>query len=437
MRKILRKLPALLLLIIFIFPAITVKAAMPDINGSAAIAFDMETDELIYTKDIDRKVYPASITKLLTALVFSDHYSSKKTEYLLYPQEGKLVVPFAIYWNLRNIPVGTEISADDIMHALLLESYNDASTVIALNISETEADFVKLMNDKAKELGMMNSNFVTSNGLHDDNHYTTAYDLMLLLKASYNDPWIREVSEKQSYEMKSKTETLGLLENRNKHVGLLGNIMGKTGFTGQAGRCFAGVYERDGKVIGNIILDSTDDGVNLLVFEETEKMVNAAFKEEKIIKLSKSQEVGVITVSYRPYKIIGPTKEIEIPVKSADTISYYGNDVNLSETELKLTYLDLSSEAIKENTVVGTATVDERLITKNVSLVSTVDVNDKILKTHLFSYILIAFFSIAFVVLILVVSINKRNKKIARRRRIESARRSNKYVDDSRRNRFK
>jgi len=437
MRKILRKLPALLLLIIFIFPAITVKADMPEINGSAAIAFDMDTDELIYTKDIDKKVYPASITKLLTALVFSDHYSSKKTEYLIYPQEGKLVTPFAIYWNLRNIPVGTEISADDIMHALLLESYNDASTVIALNISETEADFVKLMNDKAKELGMMNSNFVTSNGLHDDNHYTTAYDLMLLLKASYNDPWIREVSMKQSYEMKSKTETLGLLENRNKHIGLLGNIMGKTGFTGQAGRCFAGVYERDGKVIGNIILDSVDDGVNLLVFEETEKMVNAAYKEEKVIKLSKSQEVGVITVSYRPYKIVGPTKEIEIPVKSADTISYYGNDVNLSETELRLTYLDLSSDAIKENTIVGTATVNERLVTKNVSLVSTVDVNDKILKTHLFSYILIAFFSISFVILVLVVTINKRNKKIARRRRIESARRSNKYVDDPRRNRFK
>jgi D-alanyl-D-alanine carboxypeptidase len=166
-------------------------------------------------------------------------------------------------------------------------------------------------------------------------------------------------------------------------------------------------------------------------------MVNAAFKEEKVIKLSKSEEVGVITVSYKPYKILGPTREIEVPVKSADTISYYGNDVNLSETELKLTYLDLTSESIKENTVVGNATVEERLVTKNVSLVSTVDVNDKILKTHLFSYILIAFFTVSFVVLVLYVTINNRRKKIARRRRIESARRSNKYVDDSKRNRFK
>lgn len=437
MRKTLKKLPALLIIIVLLLPATTVKAEIPQISGSAAIAFDMDTDELIFTKDIDKKVYPASITKLLTALVFSDHYASRKTEYLAYPQEGKLVEPFAIYWNLRNIAVGTEISADDIMHALLLASLNDASTVIALNISETEADFVKLMNEKAKELGMMNSNFVTTSGLHDDNHYTTAYDLMLLLKAAYNDPWIREVSMKQSYEMKSKNETLGLLENRNKHIGLLGNIMGKTGYTGEAGRCFAGVYERDGKTIGNIILNSTDDRVNLLVFEETESMVNAAFEEEKIIKLSKSEEVGVITISYRPYKFIGPTREIEVPVKSADTISVYGNDVNLSEADIEFSYLDLSAGEIKENSVVGTASIQERRVTKNVDLLSTLDVEDKILKTHLLSYILIVFFTITFVVLLLVVTISKRRKKAARRRRIEAARRSNKYVDDSKRNRFK
>lgn len=437
MRKTLTKLPILLLILIFLMPAIPVKAAIPQITASAAIAFDMETNELIFTKDIDRKVYPASITKLLTALVFSDHYASKKTEYMIYPQEGKLVTPYAIYWNLKNIAVGTEISADDIMHALLLGSLNDASTVIALNISDTEEDFVKLMNEKARDIGMMNSNFVTTTGLHDDNHYTTAYDLMLLLKEAYNDPWIREVSGKQSYEMKSKTETLGLMENRNKHVGLLGNIMGKTGYTEEANRCFAGVYERDGKIIGNIILDSTDDRVNLLVFEETERMVNAAFLEEKIIKLSKAEEVGVLTVSYRPYRILGPTREMEVPVKSADTISSYGNDVNLKEAEVEFTYLDLTSSEIKENSVVGTASIQERRITKQVDLLSTMDVEARILKTHLFSYILIAFLTITFVVLLLFFIISKRRKKAARRRRIEAARRSNKYVDDGKRNRFK
>ncbi len=438
MRKTLQRIPVIILLIIFMFPAITVKADMPEINGSSAISFDMETGELIYTKDIDKKMYPASITKLLTALVFSDHYSSKKTEYLVYPQEGKLEVRYSIYTNLQNIAVGTEISADNIMHALLLGSANDAAVTIAMNVAGSIEGFTDLMNKKAKEIGMMNSNFVTTTGIHHEDHYTTAYDLTFLLKAAYNDPWIREVSEKQTYEMKSKNQTLGVIENKNKHIGLFGNVLGKTGYTGEAGRCFAGVYERDGKVIGNVILNSDKtDNANVLVFEDTSKMIDSAFEEEKVIKLSKAEEVGVITVSYKPYKFIGPTREIDVPVKSVDTISYYGNDINLSETSLDLSYKELSAGEIKEETVVGTATIKERQVVKSVNLVSTLDVQEKILKTHLFSYILIALITLTIVVLFVVVTVNNKRKKAARRRRIESARRSKKFVDDHRSNRFR
>ena len=438
MRKTLQRIPVIILLLIFMFPAITVKADMPEINGSSAISFDMETGELIYTKDIDRKMYPASITKLLTALVFSDHYSSKKTEYMVYPQEGKLEVRYSIYTNLQNIAVGTEISADNIMHALLLGSANDAAVVIAMNVAGSIDAFTDLMNAKAKEIGMMNSNFVTTTGIHHDDHYTTAYDLTFLLKAAYNDPWIMEVSKKQTYEMKSKNQTLGIIENKNKHIGLFGNVLGKTGYTGEAGRCFAGVYERDGKVIGNVILNSDKtDNANVLVFEDTLKMIDSAFEEDTVIKLSKAEEVGVITVSYKPYKFIGPTKEIDVPVKSVDTISYYGNDINLSETSLDLQYQELSASQIKEETVVGTATVKERQVVKSVNLVSTMDVQAKILKTHLFSYILIALITLTVVVLFVVITVNDKRKKAARKRRIESARRSKKFVDDHRSNRFR
>lgn len=430
MKKTCYKISAFLLMLLFLFPAVSARAEMPVINGSSSITFDMDTRELIYTKDIDRKVYPASITKLLTALVFSDHYSAKKTEYLTYPQEGKLVVPNAIYWNLKNIPVGTEFSADDIMHALLIPSFNDASVVVAINVAGSEEAFVELMNEKAKELGMVNSHFVNSSGLHDDNHYTTAYDLMFLLEAAYKDPWIREVSSKQSYELKTKTQTLGLIESTNKHVGLHGNIMGKTGYTGEAGRCFAGVYQRDGRTIGSIILDSTDDRVNVLVFEDIFKVVNNAFEEDKIIKLSKAEEVGVISVTYKPYFIFGPTKEMEIPVKAEDTISYYANDVNLSESDLVFTYKDVTAKEVKVDSVVGEASIKERLVEKKVNLLSTVDVSARILKTHLLSYILIVLVTITVIVTVLVVTIKRRRRKLARRRRIEAARKNKRYVDE-------
>lgn len=430
MRKMFQKIPVLLLMFLLLIPAIPAKAEMPEINGSSAITFDMDTKELIYTKDIDRKVYPASITKLLTALVFSEHYSAKKTEYVVYPQEGKLVIPHAIYWNLKNIPVGTEFSADDMMHALLLSSFNDASVVVALNVAENEAAFAELMNKKAQEIGMVNSHFVNASGLHNDDHYTTAYDLMLLLTAAYEDPWIRDVTSKQSYELKTKDQTLGLIENTNKHIGLHGNIMGKTGFTNEAGRCFAGVYEREGRTLGSIILNSNNDGVNLQVFEDILKVTDSAFEEERIIKLSKAEEVGVITVSYKPYFFFGATKEMEVPVKAADTISLYSNDVNLKESELKLTYKEVTAKEVKVDTVVGEASIRERQLEKKVNLLATVNVQSRILKTHLLSYILIVLFTVTTVVLILYFSIRRRRRKMARRRRIEAARKNKRYVDE-------
>ncbi len=430
MRKSWHKISVLLLLLIFTFPQLSVKADMPEINGSSAMSFDMDTKELIYTKNIDAKIYPASITKLLTALVFSDYYGDKRTEYLEYKQEGKLEVRYSIYSNLKNIAVGTEISADDLMYALLLGSANDAAVVIALNISETIPDFAALMNAKAKSIGMENSHFVTATGIHDDDHYVTAYDLMFLLEAAESNPWIKEVSLKQSYEMKSKNQTLGIIESKNKHITLHGNIMGKTGFTGEAGRCFAGVYERDGRKIGNVILNSKDDKVNLLVFEDTLKMVDAAFKENKTTKLNKGDEVGVVTVSYKPYKFIGNTKEIEVPIQSVDSIAIYNNDVNLNEAALTYEYEEMKAQDIKVGTIMGTAKISERQVDKTVALVSTVDVNETILKTHLLSYILIVFFSVVLILTILILTIRRRRRKIQRRRRMESGRRNKRYVDE-------
>ncbi|MBR0575658.1 D-alanyl-D-alanine carboxypeptidase [Proteiniclasticum sp. BAD-10] len=436
MGKTFKKLSVLLLIMIFLFPNIVVKAAMPQINGASAVTFDLETGELIFTKNIDDKKYPASITKLLTALVFSDAYANKKTEYLKYPAEGKLMVPYAIYYNLKNIPVGEEISADDIMHALLLGSANDAAVVIALNVSKTMDEFMALMNAKAKELGMVNSHFVNPTGLHDPDHYTTAYDLTFLVKAAYADPWIREVSKKTDYVMKSKNQTLGNIISKNVLTGLEGNVLGKTGFTGEAGRCFASVFERDGRAIGSVILDSENDAGNVRVFNDTLLLVDDSYLEERVVKVAKSEEIGTIILPYKPYRFFGPTKEMEVPVIAGNTISYYSNDVNLSETKLDIAYDYPDVRTIKVGTVVGTAQLKERNLTKSVQLLSTIDVPGKILKTHLFSYIVLTLAAFLILLVLVLTFIGKRRRKLARKRRLEAGRRSRKYVDDHHRRKY-
>jgi len=429
MRKILRKISVMLLLVVMLFPAFTVKAAMPVISGSSALSFDLDTGELILTKDIDTRRYPASITKLLTALVFSDYYSSKKSVYLTYPKEARLEVPYSIYYNLKNIPNDEEISADDVMHALLLGSANDAAVVVALNISKTIEDFAVLMNEKAKSLGMENSHFVTATGIHDPDHYTTAYDLTFLLKAAYNDPWLREVASKSDYVMKSKNQTLGQIISKNNLIGIEGNVFGKTGYTGEAGRCLVSVFVRDGRTLGTIILNSVNDPGNTEIFTSTVILADASYLEEKVVKLSKSQEVGVINVSYRPYRFIGPTKEMEVPVLASETLSYYENDVNTAESDVECSYQEIAAASIREGTVIGTAVLKERQSSKSVTLLSTIDVPSKILKTHLFSYIMLVIALLVIIALFLVSNINKRRRKLARKRRLAGGKRTRKFVD--------
>ena len=113
----------------------------------------------------------------------------------------------------NSMKVGDKILADDIMKGLLLFSGNDTAYVIADNISGDSKSFAELMNKKAKELGANNSNFVTANGLHDESHYTTAYDLSLITKAAYANPW-----EKETMALQKATITLNnsriILENR-------------------------------------------------------------------------------------------------------------------------------------------------------------------------------------------------------------------------------
>lgn len=414
----------ILLLLVLFMPAAAVKADMPEINGSSAITFDLDTDEIIFTKDIDATMYPASITKLLTALVFSDLYGSRRTEYLRYVPEGRLMVPYSIHSNLRNIPNDEEISANDLMITLLLGSANDAAVVIAINVAGTVEDFVDLMNAKARDLGMMNSRFRNPTGLHDPDHYSTAFDLMLLLKASYEDPWLREVNLLPDHTAVSKNFTLGQVISKNKLLGVdPRNVFGKTGYTPEAGRCLAAVFQDQGRTLGTIILNSENDPGNSRVFTDTMAISDASFLEERSIRVARSQEVGILTVQYKPYRYFGADRSIEIPAIAADTISYFSNDVNQRESTIEHVFKDLDPRTIEVGTEIGHVLYRDKTTSRTVALLSTVNVQEEILKRHLLSYVLLIAGALLFLVLLIGFLLAQRRKRLHRRRRLEQSRR--------------
>ena len=174
----------------------------PRVKAKAAIAYDLTNDEIILEKNMEERMYPASLTKLMTALLLAEHADREDD---LYISEEPLKAPgFAINKNLFKLYKGDTITADAAMKAILLPSANDMAVVAAEHVGKTVEEFSRLMNDRAKELGMLDSHFVNPTGLHDPLHYTTAADLVKLVRAAYDNDWVREVIATETSNIRTK-----------------------------------------------------------------------------------------------------------------------------------------------------------------------------------------------------------------------------------------
>ncbi|MBE6071422.1 MAG: D-alanyl-D-alanine carboxypeptidase [Clostridium butyricum] len=315
----------------------------PEIVASSAITMDLETGEVIYCKDADVQHYPASTTKLLTGLLLAEN--KQKSDQLVYTEDAKAQPAYSLDDSFMggSMQIGDKISADDIMKGLLLFSGNDTAYVISDNVAGNAENFAAMMNAKAKELGANSSNFVTPNGLHDDNHYTTAYDLSLITSAAYENEWERNVMslpEASIYINGAKV----MIENRNLTLGQNGNIGGKTGYTSLAGGCLATVYERDGRKLIGVVLKSTQvDNEDMTKFNDMDAIMNYSYGAQKEVYKSSGEEVGNASVEYKSFGFFGPKKTVNVPIRLAQDVTYYKNSIN--DAESKITYIGNDSTA--------------------------------------------------------------------------------------------
>lgn len=385
---------------------------LPEISAEAAITVDLKTGEIIYCKDADSKRYPASTTKLLTGLLLSENKS--KNDMLDFTKSAKAQPEYSLNINYakNTLKVGDKISADDIMKGLLLFSGNDTAYVIADNISGDSKAFADLMNKKAKDLGANNSNFVTPNGLHDDNHYTTAYDLSLITKAAFANDWERETMKLEKAPI-TLNNSRYILENRNLGLNKNGNIAGKTGITNQAGGCLAAVYERNGRqLIGVILKDKQRDNADLTKFKDMDAIMDYSYAASKTKYKSTGDNVGTADVQYKAFMAFGPTKTISLPVKLTQDVSYYKNSINDEESKLnfKGTDLDAWDLLFKKDVKL---TYSARNYSEDVSGVVEVSLGD-LLKANVLVYIstfVVLIIILTLIALIRNMAVNSRRKK--------------------------
>lgn len=343
----------------FVFPFSTYALTpLPEISGQYAITIDLETNEIIYTKNINTKAYPASITKLLTAILLAENLP--KDDLMTYSRKAQNQEPSSYISKIHYIPVGETIDAKNAMDALLLKSCNDIAYMISQNVSNSSKDFAKLMNSKALKLNMKSSNFVTPNGLDTniDNHYTTAYDLSQLLIAVYNNPWVKETINKKTSIVKTTNTPKVQIENSNKLLGIDGCIGGKTGFTTKAGRCLSVIYNRNGQLIGGIILKSQPDwSTDTRVFNDMKKIVNWSYNTEKETLINKNTIIDNVSAKYKLLPLVGSEKTIEVPIEIREDVQYYNNNIPVKKT---INIDNLNPLKLNKNVPIGTLTITQR-----------------------------------------------------------------------------
>ena len=224
----------------------------PQVEAEGATVMDLDTGAFLYSKNAEAKLYPASITKIMTMLVALEHISDSDLDTKVKASESALA-PIDSDSSQIWLSVGEKITVRSALYAIMLASANDAANVIAEYVGGSMDNFVKMMNDKAKELGCVNTHFVNPHGLHNKKHYTCAHDMALIAQAAFQIPLFRKITKTVEYKI-PKTKYMKedrWLVNHQKMLYEDGEFTykncegGKTGFTADAGYCYVGSLRRD------------------------------------------------------------------------------------------------------------------------------------------------------------------------------------------------
>lgn len=262
----------IILLLFFIFFGFQTISFATDIkiNSESAILVEVSTGRILYEKNSTQKMYPASTTKILTAILVLEN--CQLDEIVTVRESALSNIPSG--YVTCNLQVGEQISIHDLLYALMIPSANDAAYVLAEYVAGSVENFSTMMNDKARELGCKTTHFVNPNGIHDDTHYSTAYDLYLIANHAMKNETFRKLVSTTEYTLPATEQypstdrvlqtTNELLNSNSKHYYYKNAIGIKTGYTSKAGNCLVAGSSRDGLEFIAVVLNggTTADGLN-------------------------------------------------------------------------------------------------------------------------------------------------------------------------------
>lgn len=339
-------------------------------NAKSAILMEVSTGKIIFSKNENEKLSPASMTKMMSLLLIMENIEKgviSLDEMVTVSENASGMGGSQIL-----LETGEKMSVDDLIKGITIASGNDAVVALAEKIAGTEAGFVKMMNDKAKELKLTNTNFKNPHGLDEANHYSSAKDMAIIAKELVKHQKILEYSSIYETYLRENTDKAIWLVNTNKLVRFYDGVDGlKTGFTSSAGYCLTATAKRNNMRIIAVVMGEPDSKTRNKEVSEMFDYMFAQYEVETL--LSKNSKVKTI--------INNRTKNINIDIVPKETITSINRKVDGKKNITYNIKLDKVKDNIKINDKVGTMEILE-----NNKVINTIEltVNKEVKKANIF-----------------------------------------------------
>ncbi|MBQ5911376.1 MAG: D-alanyl-D-alanine carboxypeptidase [Clostridia bacterium] len=279
-----------------------------NINAKSAVLMEHNTGKVLYSSNADEKLAPASITKVMTLILVMEAIEEGKIKLdtKVTASEHAASLGGSQIW----LEPGEVMTIDELLKATVIASANDATVALAEAVAGSEETFVELMNKKAQDLGLKNTNFINSYGLDAEGHYTTAYDIAVMSAELIRHKLIREYS---TIKMDSLRGGESELVNTNKLIRYYDGCFGlKTGTTGKAGSCLTATAERNGLTLIAVVLGSPSSKER---FSGAQKLLDYGFANYTFIDVkAETDEFTPLPVKKGTVKTVMPTAEDGLPL---------------------------------------------------------------------------------------------------------------------------
>ena len=360
----------LFLIILLLIPLNIYALEYPKINSDKAIVYDLTSDKILYEKNSNEQTNIASLTKIMTTITAIEKIDDLNEEVIITEEILDTVSKKA---SIAGLKKNDKVTYEDLLYASMLPSGADATNTLAISLSGNIDNFVKDMNNKAKELGMKDTHFVNVTGLDEEGHYSTANDISILLKYSLKNKLFKEIFTTRKYKLSNKLKVESTI-NKYKDINTSKILGSKTGYTKKAGLCLATLMEDEEHEIIVITINAKNNSKRNNHLVDNTKIIN--FVEDNYNYYT-VKELGTYPINIEIPVIYSKIKTYN--TSSKDTVKLYlPKDYDKNKITTKITKNNKLSFLNKKGDKIATIEYyydNELFVKENVYLKSNIDIN--------------------------------------------------------------